>query len=144
MFSSFPGGLPGVGLFLLRLAVGITSILQGSYYLADPGTLTLANGLGGFLAIGSGALLLVGFLTPAAAALVTLGTLGIAVDWFPAAAPGLFAARLSAVLAAIMSLAIVFLGPGAISIDARLFGRRVIIIPPVSRPPQNRPSDSQH
>jgi hypothetical protein len=33
-------------------------------------------------------------------------------------------------------VAVVFLGPGAFSLDARLFGRREIIIPPVSRSPR--------
>jgi uncharacterized membrane protein YphA (DoxX/SURF4 family) len=88
------------------------------------------------MAIASGALLLSGFLTPVAGVLVGLGTLGITLGWLPAAAPNLFDALLPAVFAVIMSAAIVFLGPGAFSVDARLFGRREIIIPPVSRSPR--------
>jgi hypothetical protein len=34
----------------------------------------------------------------------------------------------------VMSVAIAFLGPGAFSVDCRLFGRRVIVIPYPSRP----------
>ena len=84
----------------------------------------------------SGALLLSGFLTPVAGVLVGLGIFGIALGWFPAAARNLFDASLPAVFAVIMSAAIVFLGPGAFSVDARLFGRREIIIPPVSHSPR--------
>jgi uncharacterized membrane protein YphA (DoxX/SURF4 family) len=57
-------------------------------------------------------LLLVGFLTPIA------GSLGVAVGLVSFAAPDLC---LSAIAAAI-----VLLGPGAYSVDARLFGRREI------------------
>jgi uncharacterized membrane protein YphA (DoxX/SURF4 family) len=136
LFSTFPGGWPGAGLLLLRAAIGIATIIQGGLYLADPGNLTVETGTVGLMAIVSGALLLIGFLTPAAGALVGLGTLGIGLAWFPPATPNLFDAKLPTVFAVIMSAAIVFLGPGAFSIDARLFGRREIIIPPVSRSPR--------
>jgi hypothetical protein len=136
LFSTFPGGWPGTGLLLLRAAIGATTVIQGGLYLDDPGNLTLETGTVGLVAIVTGALLLIGFLTPVAGGLVGLGALGIGLAWFPAAARNLFDAKLSTVFAVIMSAAIVFLGPGALSIDARLFGRREIIIPPVSRSPR--------
>ena len=136
LFSTFPGGWPGAGLFLLRAAIGVTTIIQGGLYLSDPSNLTFGTGAFGVLAIASGALLLIGFLTPVAGALVGLGTLGVAIAWFPAATPNLFDAKLPVVFAVIVSAAIVLLGPGAVSIDARLFGRREIIIPLVSRSPR--------
>ncbi len=132
MFSTFPGGWPGAGLLLLRGGIGITTIIQGGLYLADPNNLTLV----GLVAIVIGALLLSGFLTPVAGVLIGLGALGIALGWLPAATRNLFDAELPAVFAVVMSAAIVFLGPGAFSIDARLFGRREIIIPPVSHSPR--------
>lgn len=104
--------------------------------MADPGSLTFRTGAAGVAAVASGALLSIGFLTPVAGTLVGFGTLGMALAWFPAATPNLFDAKLPSVLAVAMSAAIVFLGPGAFSIDARLFGRREIIIPPVSRSPR--------
>jgi hypothetical protein len=133
LFSTFPGGWPGAGLLLLRAAVGVTTIIQGGLYLAEPGTLAFGTGTVGLVATVSGALLLSGFLTPVAGVLVGLGTLGITLGWLPAAIRNLFDTALPAVFAAIMSAAIALLGPGAFSIDARLFGRREIIIPPVSR-----------
>ncbi|HEX3543577.1 MAG TPA: hypothetical protein VHT31_03545 [Candidatus Acidoferrum sp.] len=37
----------------------------------------------------------------------------------------------------VMAAAIALLGPGAFSLDARLFGRREILIPPPSREPKS-------
>jgi len=136
LFSTFPGGWPGAGLLLLRATIGVTAIMQGGLYFADSGIPALGTGAVGLGAIVSGALLLIGFLTPVAASLIGLGTLGIAFAWLPTAATNLFDAELPAVFAVIMSASVVFLGPGAFSIDARLFGRREIIIPPVSRSPR--------
>jgi uncharacterized membrane protein YphA (DoxX/SURF4 family) len=133
LFSTFPRGWPGAGLLLLRAAIGVTTIMQGWLYL---GNLTLETGAVGLLSIASGVLLLIGYLTPVAGTVAGVGTLGIALSWFPAAPQNLFDAKLPAVLAIIMSAAIVFLGPGACSIDARLFGRREIVIPPVFRSPR--------
>jgi uncharacterized membrane protein YphA (DoxX/SURF4 family) len=41
----------------------------------------------------------------------------------------LFEAKLTTALATVIVVALVCLGPGAFSLDARLFGRREIIIP---------------
>jgi uncharacterized membrane protein YphA (DoxX/SURF4 family) len=121
---------------LLRAAVGITVLIQGGFDLAGRANPTLETWIVSVLGIVSASFLLVGLLTPVAAALVCLGTIGIALSWFPAFTPNLFEAKLSVVFAVVMSAAIFFLGPGAFSIDARLFGRHEIIIPPVSHRPQ--------
>jgi hypothetical protein len=113
MFSSFPGGGPGIGLLLLRVLLGGLAILQGVNSLTG-GTLWF-----GVYALVTGALLLAGFLTPYAAALIGLAALDLAftqTKWQP-------------VSAFVVSIAIALLGPGAYSLDARLFGRREIIIP---------------
>ena len=57
------------------------------------------------------------------------GRAGRGFSVLPAPIPNLFDAKLSLIFAGIMTVAIVFLGPGAFSLDARLFGRREIIIP---------------
>ena len=56
----------------------------------------------------------------------------MALSWFVAPARSLFADNLMAMNAILMSISILLLGPGAFSLDARLFGRREIIIPQVS------------
>jgi uncharacterized membrane protein YphA (DoxX/SURF4 family) len=116
--------------------VGITVLVQGGFYLAVGPDPTLEAWIVISLGIVGAILLLIGLMTPVAAALVGLGTMGIALSWFPVFTPSLFDSKLSALFAAVMNAAIFFLGPGAFSIDARLFGRREIIIPPVSRLPR--------
>ena len=83
----------------------------------------------------AGAALLIGILTPVAGVLFGLEALGVGFSILPAPSPNLFDAKLSLVFAAIMTVAIVLLGPGAFSLDARLFGRREIIIPQGPRRP---------
>ena len=81
-----------------------------------------------------GAALAIGFLTPYAGVLVGLCFLGIAFSWLPAPSWGLHDARLLSFGIIVTAVAIALLGPGAFSLDGRLFGRREIVIPPSSRP----------
>lgn len=112
--------------------MGLAAIVQGGGYLASPGTLIFWTGTVGLLAIVSGSCVVLGFLTPLASGLVGLGAIGNMLSWFPPPALNLFDAALPTALVAVISAAVVSLGPGALSIDARLFGRREIIIPPRS------------
>jgi uncharacterized membrane protein YphA (DoxX/SURF4 family) len=89
--------------------------------------------VGGSLAVASGISLLIGFLTPIAGVLVSV----LAAMWIsigPAANPSLCASTLSVAFLAAVAFAVVLLGPGAFSLDARLFGLREIIIPPLHSP----------
>jgi len=90
------------------------------------GFLTLVVAL---LTVASGTALLIGYLTPCAGVVAALFSIGSVLSWFPAPKPDLFEAKLTATLAIVMVAALVCLGPGAFSLDARLFGRREIIIP---------------
>jgi uncharacterized membrane protein YphA (DoxX/SURF4 family) len=137
LFSTFPGGWPGAGLLLLRAAAGLAAVLQGVAYLDDRGSIPLRIWVTGGLAIVTGISLLIGFLTPINAVVAGLGAIGLEFSWIPAPPVSLSAGWLSIVFVVVIAAAIVLLGPGAFSLDARLFGRREIIIPPASRPPQH-------
>jgi ABC-type sugar transport system permease subunit/uncharacterized membrane protein YphA (DoxX/SURF4 family) len=134
LFSTFPRGGPGVGLLLLRLALGTAALVQAKLYLIDPSHTTLGAWIGGLLAALGGALIVVGFLTPLASALIALGSAGIVFAWFPAPMMNIIDTLLAGGFVIVMSVAIAFLGPGAFSVDCRLFGRREIVIPYPSRP----------
>ncbi len=80
--------------------------------------------------------LLMGFLTPMVGTLAAIGNLGIVLTHFPAPASNYFYAGAAAFSMIIMPIGIALLGPGAFSLDAYLFGRREIVIPPASRTPE--------
>jgi uncharacterized membrane protein YphA (DoxX/SURF4 family) len=125
LFSSFPRGWPGVGLLLLRMAVGVSLVVHGGACLVgeEHGRWALVVGL---LAMVAGAALLIGFLTPLAALLAGLVSIGIAL---PSFIPNVFGVAPATIFLVVMAVAVLLLGPGAFSLDARLFGRREIVIP---------------
>jgi uncharacterized membrane protein YphA (DoxX/SURF4 family) len=124
LFSGFPAGWPGVGLLLLRTAVGVTAAVQGAVHVLAFGSASPAAWVIGGMAVLAGVLLVLGFLTPGTGALVVLST---ALLWYPSQSPALFLDRIAALLVVADATAIALLGPGAFSIDARLFGRREIL-----------------
>lgn len=129
LFSTFPGGWPGLGLLVLRAAVGGTAVLEGVDCLADRGDSRLVAYCLGLLAVASGVAILVGFLTPVACVLAGLVSGSVAFSWVPAPSVYLFHTTLSTVFLVAITGALALLGPGAFSADARVFGRREIIIP---------------
>src|SRR5262249_24707266 len=123
--SAFAGGSPGAGLLLLRATLGMTAIIRGVLYIGRDNLSII-----GVLAITSGSSLFIGFLTPVVCVIAGLAASLLAILAFPPLnSPNPFEAALPTVLLVAMAAAIVFLGPGALSLDARLFGRREIIIP---------------
>jgi uncharacterized membrane protein YphA (DoxX/SURF4 family) len=76
------------------------------------------------LLVVSGVLLALGLITPVAAGTIAVVQTSHALGWMEAPADGPLP-----VLPVIVSVAVVLLGPGAFAIDARLFGRREIVIP---------------
>jgi uncharacterized membrane protein YphA (DoxX/SURF4 family) len=129
LFFAFPGGWPGAGLLLMRTVVGLAILVQGAYFVREPDP-SLAAWAVGSAAIFAACLLLIGFLTPLAGGFVALGALGIWLSLIPPCTPTLFDSGTAAVFALTILWAIVTLGPGAFSVDARVFGRREIIFPP--------------
>jgi putative oxidoreductase len=114
----FPGGWPGAGLFVLRLAAAIPLIIGGGLAVRDAPQFGLRAMY--FATIGVGILLLAGLWTPIAGALQAI----IEVWIFFSRGEG---ANLHLLLAA-LGVSLVMLGPGAWSADARLFGRKRIDI----------------
>ena len=116
LFSTFPCGLPGAGLALLRAAAAIPLVYAG--------LLTVASSSPVFLEVvtaGAAILLLIGLWTPIAGTLIAVAELGLAA--LHPAEPWLY------VHFAAMGAALAMLGPGGCSLDARLFGRKQIQIP---------------
>lgn len=116
LFSTFANGWPGVGLLLQRILTAILLVRFGIIDLADksfspsmtPQLITACAGI----------LLLVGLWTPVVGSLIAAVELWIAFangsnPWIP-------------IVLATLSATIAMIGPGAWSIDARLFGRKHI------------------
>jgi uncharacterized membrane protein YphA (DoxX/SURF4 family) len=114
----------------LRGAAGTAALAQGIAYFATSEHATLAAFAIGLVIVVGGAALLVGFLTPLASTVVALICLGLTVGWIDPPARNLLDSRFAALLVATIALAAACLGPGAFSIDARLFGRRELLIRP--------------
>jgi len=116
----------------MRLAVALSAIVQGiSRWIESPAQRWAI----GSLEILVGTALLIGFLTPIAGASASLSNLAIGVSWLPTSGDNAHDKTVAALYLVVISIAITLLGPGAFSLDARLFGRREIIIPEASRPP---------
>jgi uncharacterized membrane protein YphA (DoxX/SURF4 family) len=134
LFSfSYPSGRPGVGLLLLRSALGLTAAAQGGVYLSSRDELSLWTAAC-LLVLATGSLLLIGFLTPVASILFGLSSTAIAFSSSSAYTDNLLHGGLFLLFVVSMAAATALLGPGAYSLDARLFGRREIIIPQAPGP----------
>jgi uncharacterized membrane protein YphA (DoxX/SURF4 family) len=137
LYSTFPGGRPGVGLLLLRVAVGLAAAAGGVFYFLGPSSSSSGKWLLGLVLIISGAALAAGFLTPLVGLLIGICFLGIALSWVPAPAWVLHDVKLMAFGMIVSAVALALLGPGAFSLDGHLFGRREIVIPPSSHTPES-------
>jgi uncharacterized membrane protein YphA (DoxX/SURF4 family) len=135
MFSTFPDEWPGAGLLLLRAATGAGFLAQGIAYFADKHDLAAMTSAVAVFMILVGGLLLIGSLSRWAAVIAATTSFLSVFSWFPGPRVGLFETPITTMLAAVVATALVCLGPGAFSVDARLFGRREIIIPKTTANP---------
>jgi putative oxidoreductase len=117
LFSTFPNSAPGAGLLLLRIFAGGQLLLQGLRLVShEPSSSALSLGIAQLL---TGSLLVLGWLTPATTPCAALLVIGLALAdnrW-----------ELHITQAGI-ALSLLALGPGAWSVDARLYGRKHIDI----------------
>lgn len=129
LYSRFPARAPGAGLLLLRMAIGATLVAQAMPGLSgaqDPRLSSLACCL---LALVSGASLIVGFLTRIVAAIAATLVTSATLLSLTSSSVGPLRSYPSDLNMIVVAVAIALLGPGAISLDAALFGRRKVIIP---------------
>jgi ligand-binding sensor domain-containing protein/uncharacterized membrane protein YphA (DoxX/SURF4 family) len=129
--KSYPTAIPGLGLLLLRLAIGVDLLTRATLF--NPFANTIVSSWGAMpraLEIGSGILLMAGLATPIVGALLTSVVVlemiqRAASDPSYASASGPWE---NALLYVILLGSLTLLGPGAVSLDAKVFGRRRITI----------------
>jgi len=114
LYTTFPNEWPGAGLLLLRLAEGIPSVLEGTLRTLSSGATIAA--LPYAADIVSGLLLIMGFWTPIGGLLQALVELSSV----------LAGAGYEHIIRGMIGVSLAMLGPGAWSVDARLFGRKRI------------------
>jgi hypothetical protein len=103
-------------------------VAEGVQVLRQGATASWASALACVLVL-DGVALLVGALTPLAAGAAALTLLGVL-----SRGSGAVVADPAGAWALVVAVAVGLLGPGAWSVDARLFGRREIEVPPHVRP----------
>jgi len=119
LFSTFANGLPGLGLLLQRLIAGSLLIQYAIVHYGAP--TGFAMSLPQVISLGAGVLLLLGLWTPIVGVVIA----ALQVWAFISGAPDLWIQLLLAML----GLSLALIGPGAWSIDARIFGRKQISVP---------------
>ena len=113
----FPQGGPGAALLLLRISVVAVLLIMAARYTGSFYGLILAGVLLTSLS------LLIGFLTPFLCVIVAASVIGNLI-----ANP--HSSSLLCVIAIANTAALGLLGPGAYSLDSKLFGRRVTVFRP--------------
>lgn len=118
LFSTFPNSWPGFGLFLLRLCLAAALQYVSIRSLTSPTERVML--VQELVAVAGSIFLLGGLWTPVVAAVVAIDEAWIAFTFY---SPGRDEAWVRMFLA-ILAASVAMLGPGAWSIDARLFGRQ--------------------
>jgi hypothetical protein len=117
LFGTFPTGAPGCGLVLLRVVAALSLQADASGNLV----LTQHASISGVASILLSLALLVGLFTPVVALLAA----ALETAMFGASGSGSIALMLQG---PVICVALALLGPGSYSLDARLFGSRVVVL----------------
>jgi len=117
LFSMFPRGLPGLALLLLRVSAAVALLLNCYFNRSEISSWIQ------LVTILVAATICIGFMTPVAAATALVFHVFV---WLGLG--GISAAALIVVVLDAVALAL--LGPGAYSLDAFRFGRRVVVLQP--------------
>ena len=118
LFSTFPSGWPGAGLLLLRVFLAIALVYSGvNGVVSSTERIVIAQDL---IAAAGGLLLFAGLWTPVAGTLVALAEVWIALPFYSSWRGDTWIH----VSLAVLAVSVAMLGPGAWSVDARLFGRK--------------------
>jgi uncharacterized membrane protein YphA (DoxX/SURF4 family) len=119
LFSNFANGWPGIGLLIQRLLMGTALFHSSAVGLGHAHDLT-----GTFVPVAEGAaaiLLVLGLWTPGVSVLAALiELLGLSLH---------IADVCTAIMVGTLAITLAMIGPGAWSLDARLFGRKHLEIP---------------
>jgi hypothetical protein len=114
---------------LLRVAVSAILLARATSSLINWRVLGFGMLGASVLVIASGVSLLIGYLTPLGSVIAGLVIVSSNLPWFRAPSNHFFDTGVEVALTACIAGALFCLGPGAFSVDARLFGRREINIP---------------
>ena len=112
----FPTGLPGIGLIAVRVTVAAMLLVDGSPYAAP---LPMGREI---VSLVAAVCLVIGILTPYAAAFA-----GCLEFWRLCTRDNVDLFHL--IVAIVVSFALDVLGPGAYSVDNKIFGRRLVNLP---------------
>ena len=113
LFSTFPNSWPGIGLLLQRVVTATVLFYSGFGHLREPSQSALI--FPHLIGAGAGILLLLGLWTPVSGTLIAVVEVWLA---YSSASAGI------SLILATLGVTLALIGPGAWSIDARLFGRK--------------------